>query len=242
MPVPTRHKFSARLVPSRRQKPFVRAAYASGAGEDPYKILELPRSADSTAILRAYRNKLREAKGNENATARIENAHSQIMMSSLSTRLQGKSDVGKEILYADRAKIFPWRPRVYPANRKLLMYSAIAQALFLAYGVFNPSLTLPIVYGAMGGAVGQLLKQNEINPPPPPGAEAGAGGGMKNVLRGFFLAFLATSLGCLFTFTIPDGIASATGRVLPFWFYQNQNTLLTLGTTVLNFLSVAFFR
>lgn len=45
---------------------------------------------------------------------------------------------------------------------------------------------------------------------------------MKNVLRGFFLAFLATSLGCLFTFTIPDGIASATGRVLPFWFYQNQ--------------------
>lgn len=38
MPVPTRHKFSARLVPSRRQKPFVRAAYASGAGEDPYKV------------------------------------------------------------------------------------------------------------------------------------------------------------------------------------------------------------
>lgn len=66
---------------------------------------------------------------------------------------QGKSDVGKEILYADRAKIFPWRPRVYPANRKLLMYSAIAQALFLAYGVFNPSLTLPIVYGAGGGGI-----------------------------------------------------------------------------------------
>ena len=42
----------------------------------------------------------------------IESAHTTIMMSSLTARLQGgSSSVAKEIRYADRAPMFRWRPR-----------------------------------------------------------------------------------------------------------------------------------
>lgn len=46
--------------------------------------------------------------------------------------------------------------------------------------------------------------------------------GSKNVLRGFFLAFLATFAGCLLSYTIPDAVAAAMGRVMPVWFYEGQ--------------------
>jgi len=47
----------------------------------------LPKNADSAAILRAYRNKLREAKGNDAATERIEAAHTSLLMRGLNSRL-----------------------------------------------------------------------------------------------------------------------------------------------------------
>ena len=48
----------------------------------------------------------------------------------------------------------------------------------------------------------------------------GAGG--KNILRGCFLAFLATFLGCAAFYTAPDAIAAQLGRVIPLWFYEGQ--------------------
>lgn len=45
---------------------------------------------------------------------------------------------------------------------------------------------------------------------------------MKNVLRGFFLAFLATLLGCMLCYTIPDVVSSTAGIYLPIWFYEYQ--------------------
>ena len=41
-------------------------------------------------------------------------------------------------------------------------------------------------------------------------------------MRGFFLAFLATFGGCLCFYTLPDAIAAALGRVMPYWFYEGQ--------------------
>lgn len=46
--------------------------------------------------------------------------------------------------------------------------------------------------------------------------------GTKNILRGFFLAFLATFCGCFFFYTLPDAVAAAAGRVMPAWFYEGQ--------------------
>jgi len=51
------------------------------------QVLSLPKNADSAAVLRAYRNKLREAKGNDAATERIEAAHTSLLMRGLNSRL-----------------------------------------------------------------------------------------------------------------------------------------------------------
>lgn len=64
--------------------------------------------------------------------------------------------------------------------------------------------------------------------------------GGKNILRGFFLAFLATFTGCIFFYTLPDAIAAALGRVMPFWFYEGQTMLLAIGSCTMNWLFTAF--
>ena len=61
-------------------------------------------------------------------------------------------------------------------------------------------------------------------------------------MRGALLAIGATFLGCALFFTVPDAIAAALDRSLPYWFYESEKTLLTVGTTVANFVMTAFYR
>ena len=46
--------------------------------------------------------------------------------------------------------------------------------------------------------------------------------GLKNILRGCLLAFLATFAGCFLFFTLPDLVASQLNKQLPYWFYANE--------------------
>lgn len=50
------------------------------------------------------------------------------------------------------------------------------------------------------------------------------------------------ALGMMLLWTIPDLIAAALGKVLPFWFYENQYRLLTVGATTSMFVFGSFFR
>ena len=50
--------------------------------------------------------------------------------------------------------------------------------------------------------------------------------GLKNILRGCLLAFLATFAGCFLFFTLPDLVASKINRQLPYWFYANEVSCL----------------
>jgi len=86
--------------------------------------------------------------GNEAEISRIEAAHSSLMMNALTSRLQGKAPVDKEILYADRARYFPWRPRLFLAERTVILYSGIAQAVLLAWALLSPLTagTQPVVW------------------------------------------------------------------------------------------------
>lgn len=52
------------------------------------QVLKLPQNPDSQAIQRQYNKLKRENQGNEAAIARIENAHSALMMRNLSARLK----------------------------------------------------------------------------------------------------------------------------------------------------------
>lgn len=63
--------------------------------------------------------------------------------------LQGKVEVNKDVLYADRARYFPWRPRFAPADKDILLYSGIAQAVLLAWALLTPLTagTQPVVWG-----------------------------------------------------------------------------------------------
>ncbi|KAL4446293.1 hypothetical protein ABPG77_003100 [Micractinium sp. CCAP 211/92] len=250
-----------RAVPQRRQQQRVLAAAAGAGSEDPYQVLGIPRNADSNAIQRAYRKKMSENKNNEAAMQRLEAAHSQIMMAALTSRLQAahpllsmhptaaprRATVEKDVLYADRAKLFPWRPRLWMAARDILLYSAIAQALMLAWALLSPLTagTQPIIWSAIAGAVGNVVKQNRLYPvpkggPDSPPDEKKQGG--KNIMRGCFLAFLATFCGCFFLYTLPDAIAAQLGRVMPYWFYEGQTMLLAIGLCTLNWLFTAFTK
>ena len=52
--------------------------------------------------------------------------------------------------------------------------------------------------------------------------------GLRNILRGCLLAFLATFAGCFLFFTLPDLIASKINKQLPYWFYANEVSFQTL--------------
>jgi len=56
--------------------------------------------------------------------------------------------VEKDVLYADRAKFFPWRPRLWLAAYDILLYSALAQALMLAWALLSPLTagTQPVIW------------------------------------------------------------------------------------------------
>lgn len=66
---------------------------------------------------------------------------------------QGNVSVEKDVLYADRAKFFPWRPRLWMAAYDILIYSAVAQALMLAWALLSPLTagTQPIIWGESAG-------------------------------------------------------------------------------------------
>jgi hypothetical protein len=95
------------------------------------------------------------------------------------------------------------------------------------------------------GAVANIYKQNRINPPPSRGMEMSdeeKKQGGKNILRGAFLAFLATFIGCFLLYTAPDAIAAQLNRVMPYWFYEGQSMLLAIGSCTVNWAFSALFR
>ncbi|KAL4854407.1 hypothetical protein ACK3TF_004916 [Chlorella vulgaris] len=267
-------------------------AVRAAAADDPWKVLGVPKGADTNAVQRAYKLRMSEVRGrDEAAQQQIEAAHSAIMMAALSSRLKGNVSVEKDVLYADRAKYFPWRPRLWMAAKDILLYSALAQALMLSWALLSPLTagTQPVIWcewcrlgvvimfyhllecctfcgrlpklmtpvvgiysvacvmfdaaAAIAGGAGNIVKQNRLYPVPKGGPdfppdEKKQGG--KNIVRGFFLAFLATFIGCIFFYTLPDAIAAALGRVMPFWFYEGQTMLLAIGSCTMNWLFTAF--
>jgi hypothetical protein len=68
--------------------------------------------------------------------------------------------VEKEVLFADRARYFPWRPRLWMAAYDIMLYSAAAQALMLAWALLSPMTagTQPVIWCKRGAAGGRALR------------------------------------------------------------------------------------
>ncbi|KAL0036256.1 hypothetical protein WJX79_010396 [Trebouxia sp. C0005] len=206
-----------------RQQHVVQAAAASFSPDDPYKVLGLHQGADSEAVQRQYNKLKREKRGDEEAITKIENAHSSLMMRNLTARMQGGVSVAKEVKYADKAQYLPCGPGLTEQTT---------------------TGTQPVVASAVVGGVGNVWKLNQVFPTSTSStaSEDEKKKGLKNILRGCLLAFLATFAGCFLFFTLPDLIASQLNKQLPYWFYANEKVLLCVGTTLCNFLMTAFFR
>ncbi|CAL5225652.1 g8510 [Coccomyxa viridis] len=220
----------------------VRAAAASAGGDDPYKVLGLTRGANSDAVNRAYKRMITEARGNDAEKAKIENAHSSIMMFQLSARMKGGVEVAKDIRFADKAVYFPWRPRRHNADQKIILYTAVAYAVMAAWSIFTQTTagTQPLIASTIIGGASNVYKLQQIFPPGP--SESGNSSGIKNLLRGALLAVAATFLGCFLIFTLPDWTAAQLNKQLPYFFYENEQTLLTIGTAISNWVMSSFFR
>ena len=64
------------------------------------QVLGVSRGVNSDAVNRAYKVKITEARGNDAEKARIENAHSTIMMSQLSARMKAGAPYVSERRYS----------------------------------------------------------------------------------------------------------------------------------------------
>lgn len=231
-----------------RLHPSKAAAAAEGGASDPYKVLGLQPGADSERVQRAYRRAVNDAEraGDKAKLDALETAHTSIMMSGLSARLQGGgSEVAKEVKYADRAVFLPWRPRKYVAEVKFIQIVAAAQALLATWAVVTPMTagTQPLIASTIVAVVANAYKQNQIFPPPSSSTATNKNQTFKNLLRAALLTVITTFLGCWLFFTLPDIMCNLlTKSPLPVWFYQKETIILCLGTTLCNFLCSAFLR
>lgn len=86
------------------------------------------------------------------------------MMGSLSARLKGQG-VARDVRFADREPLFPWRPKRWDATPKVIAIVGVMQLAMAAFAVQSPNMSK--VIGAMLiGIAGNVIKQNAISPPP----------------------------------------------------------------------------
>ncbi|KXZ56605.1 hypothetical protein GPECTOR_1g544 [Gonium pectorale] len=201
------------MKPFRQQQQ--RVACSAAAGDDPYKLLGIERGVDSQEISRAYRVKKYEFRFNKEMLDKVEQAHSTIMLSQFNARLKGKG-VSKDVAYADREPLFPWRPKRWDATPKVIMVIGAMQLGMVAYGFQQPALSKTIFCGLIGIAA-NVMKQNAILPPPKDpdmATEEEAGRASRNFVRGFLLGVLATFAGTL-VFSLPEVAVQQFKLTLP---------------------------
>ncbi|MEW5309973.1 MAG: hypothetical protein WDW38_001811 [Sanguina aurantia] len=102
------------------------ACAAASSSNDPYSVLGIKPDATSNEINRAYTKKKYEARLSVKDTAKVEQAHSSIMMSGLTARM--KAGASKDVAYADTEPLFPWRPKSAWHSRLLDLASEVSPA------------------------------------------------------------------------------------------------------------------
>uniref|UniRef100_A0A7S0V7Z3 J domain-containing protein n=1 Tax=Polytomella parva TaxID=51329 RepID=A0A7S0V7Z3_9CHLO len=207
--------------------------------DDPYSVLGVKPDANTNEINRAYTKKKSENRNDAVVLQRIEAAHSKIMFSQLSARMKSKS-IDKDIAYADREVLFPWRPKRWNSTPPVIMgflFGFVAIAVFMqASGSVFSSLLIGFV-----GCVGNTMKQNALKPPSAEGFgdDDHSDGATKNFYRALLLSFLATAGGMLLASIVESilGQVLPKRRALPFPKYFLQ----TVGSALGNWIIVSFF-
>jgi hypothetical protein len=234
-----------------------RAAAATGLGgnggngggneTDPYKVLGIPPDADNNAINRAFRVKKFEARGNDAETARLEAAHSALMMAALAQRVRGAGAgaVPAEVRFADREPLFPWRPKRWDATPKVVLAMGAIQLAVAFFGFQSPQFS-KIVGAGLIGVAGNVLKANAISPPPrnpETATEEEQGRSGRNFVRGLLLGLMAT-VGGMLIFSLPEVAVNSLGLALPAWVPTGPAVTLSVriaGVAFCNWLITSYF-
>lgn len=174
------------------------------------------------------------------------------MMEQFRARVQGKA-VDPSVRFADRAVVLPWKPRRHEGGPLLSKASLGVQVALALWALATPRAagTKPVLYSACIAGLLNILKQNVLRPPedgaPGSGSSSSSGGsssnqGLWNVLRGFFLAGLATFGGCLLAYTLPDAVLTLLQAPKPQWFVGGQTINLAIGAAVANHIMTKYYR
>eukprot|EP00898_Chlorokybus_atmophyticus_P006161 jgi/Chlat1/6546/Chrsp45S06018 len=233
----------------RRQRTLCAASFsASGPGagaggeEDPYKVLGTFASATSDQVTSAYRFKLYSARGNEDETKKIEEAYSRILMRQFSMRASGQAKVDKQILYADKKSLVPWRPRVLVSNRNDMAVNGAISGGMILWALFSPLAKYqPMVFGAIGFLVRMNSKLAVFNPSPTDRDEAKMAD-WKRLLRSMALVLSALISGIVLATAVPSLVAMATGGTLPWWLLDYQSAIVNIVVAVLLWLTGSYLR
>lgn len=217
-------------------------------------MLGITPDATTNEINRAYTKRKYEFRLDDAMRAKVEQAHSAIMMSALKSRMENKGKVSKDILYADQEPLFPWKPKRWDATPQVMLILFAIHA-FLAVSAFQSPDLSKMVGAMLVGVAGNVMKQNAIYPPAAeeepvideeeegrdrsalaapnrPGAGGGGAGGSasrnaagKNFLRGGLLGLLATLIGLFFT-TTPETLVQIFKFELPELVSTNPGILI----------------
>lgn len=234
-------------------------------------MLQIPPDSTTNEINRAYTKRKYEFRLDDAMRAKVEQAHSAIMMNSLKSRMEGKGNVSKDILYADQEPLFPWKPRRWDATPQVMLILCAIQA-FLAMSAFQGPNLSKMIGAMLVGIAGNVMKQNAIYPPAAeeepvideeeegrdrgalaapnrPGSGGGGSGSSsrnaagKNFIRGALLGLLATFSGLVVT-TAPETLIQIFKLEFPELLATNPGLLISIkvaGVCFFNFIMTAFY-
>eukprot|EP00200_Dunaliella_tertiolecta_P003278 CAMPEP_0202350724 /NCGR_PEP_ID=MMETSP1126-20121109/7677_1 /ASSEMBLY_ACC=CAM_ASM_000457 /TAXON_ID=3047 /ORGANISM="Dunaliella tertiolecta, Strain CCMP1320" /LENGTH=252 /DNA_ID=CAMNT_0048942743 /DNA_START=141 /DNA_END=896 /DNA_ORIENTATION=+ len=184
--------------------------------EDPYQVLGIKPDADNNEVNRAFNKKKWEYKSDPVMRNKVEEAHSKLMMAAFNARIRGGTTVPKEVKFADREALFPWKPKRWDATPKIVMIFGGLQLALMSFAFQAPNISKAIGCMLLGIA-GNVMKQNAIFPPPTDpdmATEEEAGRPGRNFVRGVLLGLFATCLG-LVVFSFPEALYKLFNISLP---------------------------
>ncbi|KAL2650978.1 hypothetical protein R1flu_019106 [Riccia fluitans] len=237
------------------------AAGASSAGdqagdnESPYQVLGVSPFEKFDAIKAVYTRRYKDAekRGDEAAMARFERAYDKLLMAQLTNRKKGRTfgdfEVSKEIKYADKRVIFPWGPKIAKSEKNDVLINLAASA-FIAIWIIVTQVAewKPLQFLMFGYVFRIFLKLKEYEPPTSVWSEedeeTGSKRRQKNGMR--LLRTLALVLSCVTIASLAfTGILNAyelAGAFIPRKLLESQELFVTVGTSVLLFLTGSFLR
>ncbi|KAJ9508788.1 hypothetical protein QJQ45_028099 [Haematococcus lacustris] len=222
--------------PLRHAEKRVKAAACIGV-----QVLGIKPDADTNEVNRAYNKKKYEHRNTPSMLSKVEAAHGQLMLNAFNARVKGQKTVPKEIKYADKEQLFPWRPKRWDATPKIVMIFGGLQLALMAFAFQAPNLGKAIGCMLLGIA-GNVMKQNAIFPPPNPDyepTEEEAGRAGRNFVRGAMLGLFATFAG-ITLFSAPEYVQQLLKVQLPI----QAGTIISLkvaGSAICNWIMTSYY-